>query len=922
MAKGKTKKVAESTKKKNSTTVQKRTNSSKTRSNTNTKKSNNQIIVQDKKYNKLMIILASIVILIIILLSLFGCENKNDMEKLQGNVNKEESKDKDNESSEENKVEEEKDVVFEEYKDVFYVNTSKTESSVEYLEPSVTTEEDEETKKLEAAKEAVEKAEDTLDKDDILNADDLVNDLKDSEEKEELEDRLEDVKEAYNAKELVERLEKLAQEAEDKRQVQVAKDFRDDNDIINLVENLKNEEIKEELKERLKKLEPILDDTTDPIITNVEEGKYYNTKVKPGVIEENIRSIKVNGEDYAIGQDLEDGIYTIVVVDMAFNDASCSFVIDTTKPELTLIGEENITLEYNKDTYEEKGALYSDNIDGDKNILAPTVITKDGVEVTNVDNRIVGEYILTYEASDTAGNTNSVTRKVTVKDTILPEATAIAYYKNGTYRVVLSNISEELVNDSSWIDEGDTLEKTFDVLPENITITDVNGNNNVISVVKEKNTPQITVNVNKKEDYKTEYSFDITDESDIEIVKIAEGAYVKEYFSENGDVLTINSYTAYKNGDYTVYAKDKLGNEIVKTFTVDNIKEPSITLNGDKDVILEYKKDVYVEEGATYYNNVNAPGYINNPTKITKGGIEVSEVDINSVGVYKLEYTTTDLLGNNLTVVRTVTVKDTIMPTAVATAYIINGKYVVKLSEISEEIVNDSSWIDNSKEFDVLPLNITITDVNGNSNEITVNKENNGPVITEKITNSDLYSKDYQFDITDESDIEIVKINDIELENPYSYSIYQNGDYTVYAKDKLGNETVKVITVSDIVTAVITDDELKNALIEGQRVCSGGNCEKTMTVNSANKFDITEIKLVATTVKHDDITIDSFKNNRIHGSDVETLLLPLTSFVLKHEDAGVNSRNYYIYYKVEKGTGTNKVTREHVIRVKPADGWL
>lgn len=917
MAKSKTKKVTESAKKKSSKTTQKKTNSSKTRSNTNAKRSTNQVIVQEKKYNKLMVILASIVILIVILLSLFGCENKNDVEKLQGIVNKEEinEKEEQNDTSKEDKVEEKNEMVFKEHKDVFYVNLNNSESSDAEIEVSVAPIGDEEKTKLDEAREAVEKAEETLDKDDILTADDLVNNLDDSNEKEELEERLDDVKENYNVKELVERLEKLAKEAEDKEDVKIAKDFRDENKIIDKVEGLENESLKEDLQERLKKLEPILDDTTAPIITDVEEGVYYNTKVKPGVIEENIRSIKVNDVNYVIGQELEDGMYTIVVVDMAFNDASCTFTIDTTKPELTLIGEENITLEYNKDAYEEKGALYSDNIDGDKTILAPTTITKDSIEVASVDNKIVGKYILTYEVSDTAGNVNSVVRIVEVKDTILPEAKATVYVIDGKYIVKLTEISEELLNDGTWTDNA----KIYDILPENITITDVNGNTNVISVKKENNLPQININTVSKEDYKNEYSFDITDESDIEIVKIAHGAYVKEYFGENGDVLAVNSYIAYKNGDYTIYAKDKLGNEAVKTFTVDNIKSASISLNGTTDIVLEYKKDVYIEEGATYYNNVNAPGYISVPTKITKDDVEVSSVDTNSVGIYKLEYSVTDLLGTTLSVIRTVTVKDTIKPTAKATAYMVNGKFIVKLSEISEEIQNDGTWADNTKLFDELPANIIITDINNNTNEIIVNKETNGPVITEKVTNSDLYSKNYNFEITDESDIETVKINGVEIEKPYNYSIYQNGNYTVYAKDALGNETTKELIVSDIIPVTITDEELRNAFVISNSDTSYEDLmltyTKTVKINPNNEFEIKGIKVVATTLEYNDITIESFKNSKIHGSDVITMDKNITEFKLVDHVGASNDNYHYVYYLVEKGKGTNIATREFVVKI-------
>ena len=78
--------------------------------------------------------------------------------------------------------------------------------------------------------------------------------------------------------------------------------------------------------------------------------------------------------------------------------------VDNTAPVISLIGDESITVEWFSE-YEEQGASATDNIDGD-------------VEVTvsgEVIPEILGDYVITYSATDTSGNSSSINRNVTVK---------------------------------------------------------------------------------------------------------------------------------------------------------------------------------------------------------------------------------------------------------------------------------------------------------------------------------------------------------------------------------------------------------------------------------------------------------------------------------------------------------------------------
>lgn len=97
-------------------------------------------------------------------------------------------------------------------------------------------------------------------------------------------------------------------------------------------------------------------------------------------------------------------------------DGSCP-VIDTTAPVIILNGDDPVIIELNTDTYTEEGATVTDDIDGD--ITASLAIGGD-----TVDKSLLGAYVITYDATDSSGNTaTQVTRNVNVVDTTAPVIT-------------------------------------------------------------------------------------------------------------------------------------------------------------------------------------------------------------------------------------------------------------------------------------------------------------------------------------------------------------------------------------------------------------------------------------------------------------------------------------------------------------------
>ena len=80
---------------------------------------------------------------------------------------------------------------------------------------------------------------------------------------------------------------------------------------------------------------------------------------------------------------------------------------DTHSPELILLGDAQLTLDYNQD-FQDPGARASDVFDGD---------LSDQIQVEgSVDSRQAGSYTLTYSVKDAQGNAASVSRTVVVKE--------------------------------------------------------------------------------------------------------------------------------------------------------------------------------------------------------------------------------------------------------------------------------------------------------------------------------------------------------------------------------------------------------------------------------------------------------------------------------------------------------------------------
>lgn len=100
-------------------------------------------------------------------------------------------------------------------------------------------------------------------------------------------------------------------------------------------------------------------------------------------------------------------IYQVKINGLTFEQIRKVKLVDKTKPEITLTGNQNITICPNKE-YQEEGYKATDDYDGD--------IT-DKVKVITENN------IITYKVEDSSGNKAEITRNITKEDKISPQIT-------------------------------------------------------------------------------------------------------------------------------------------------------------------------------------------------------------------------------------------------------------------------------------------------------------------------------------------------------------------------------------------------------------------------------------------------------------------------------------------------------------------
>ena len=168
-------------------------------------------------------------------------------------------------------------------------------------------------------------------------------------------------------------------------------------------------------------------DTTPPIITmvgaeeiNHEQGTAYDDQgASASDSVDGAVSVSTSGE---VGTTA--GVYTITysASDSAGNTATATRTItvtDTQPPVITLTGDSEVS-HVQGTNYIDAGASASDAVDGDVEVLVSGDVGEE-----------VGEYTLTFTATDAADNSATKTRVVTVVSPDTPQAISLSVFDNG-----------------------------------------------------------------------------------------------------------------------------------------------------------------------------------------------------------------------------------------------------------------------------------------------------------------------------------------------------------------------------------------------------------------------------------------------------------------------------------------------------------
>lgn len=744
--------------------------------------------------------------------------------------------------------------------------------------------EDEIDTTYEDALEAVEYAEATYKAEDVEKAKELVNKVTDTTKKGELEDRLAEVEAGIEVMELIEELEYQVGKATEREDIVTAKDYRDENEVAKKLEALTNEDVKEALQERLDKVNEYLDDETAPKV-NINDNDVFTEDVEIIVEDENDVTITLTKD----GKELEDtsktsgdGIYTLTVVDKAFNETKVTFIVDGTNPVF-----KGLT---NGKHYDE----FEVNVEDTSKVTI--MISKDGETEVAIENNTTvteeGTYKIT--ATDEAGNTTTIwvaidktaptidrtseveyptaDQTVIVKDKFLTNVTVEGPEQEGTYTREDFTVGER--NENFAIEFTFTTEGTY-----TITATDKIGLTTTETFTIDKTAPVI----NGFEDCKYFYNTTIKPEL---IEKNIES------YTLNGEEYDGKEIT--EDGHYVLVAKDKAGLTTTVKFAIDTTA-PTITGVENNKFYNTTVKPVIEDENLAYVT-INKLPYIPGTPIFLYG---------------KYELVAYDKAGNSTKVNFTI---DNIKPKILLLDRIeyISGKYLpikpVILEQYIDTIVVKKNGVvipyEKGQQLkDDATYEITVTDKAGNTETVTFTMDSVSPtamvkpaqlgVVSELDLNNlevvdsldDLNLALLNKDVLLTEDAEFVllkKTKDINVLDknipiykpmamPADKKITEEGEYVLIAYDKAYNVTA-IQFIVDRSAPVI------NGLEEGKVYY---NTDVTITVEEANPYKLLGQDMTVTVTKKGDILPKTYKAN-------EAFTLSDGEYTIKAKDIAKN----------------------------------
>lgn len=290
-------------------------------------------------------------------------------------------------------------------------------------------------------------------------------------------------------------------------------------------------------------------------------------------------------------------------------------VIDTTPPNIVLNGEATLTIELERE-YEEHGAVAKDNVDSDVNVIISG----------SVNTSKVGEYIVTYSASDKSNNIASITRTVQVVDLTPPnlvlngESIIEIIVNRGEYKELGATATDNVTDEVIVTITGEVdVSKVGEYI---ITYTGIDEANNTSQV-------QRTVIVRKPKPFKTRW--EITYDHGLDITLYANTDYDYNYTVDWGDgtvnenVMNTITHTYEEPGEYIISIHGKFPHFSRKPTNANPVAEHRLTS--------------VVQWGETEWQSMlYSFAYTPNLTQITPSLPDLSQVDSLGYMFYKSSF--------------------------------------------------------------------------------------------------------------------------------------------------------------------------------------------------------------------------------------------------------------------------------------------
>lgn len=211
--------------------------------------------------------------------------------------------------------------------------------------------------------------------------------------------------------------------------------------------------------------------------------------------------------------------------------------------------------------------------------------------ISNTQSAPISENGYFYVYAKNKGNLDTLQQiSITSIDKIAPTATSSQTQTNGVVTITVnatdnaSGVDRIVKPDGSTVTGTTTTYSVTDNGDYNFTVYDRAGNSFVLkvavsSIVKTPPVITLTPSPTAWTNQSVTVSVSATSQNGIALIKWASGNQPVSYFNTGGVTITTGSFSVSSNGVYTVYAKDNIGVDAVKTITISNIDKTAPVLN-------------------------------------------------------------------------------------------------------------------------------------------------------------------------------------------------------------------------------------------------------------------------------------------------------------------------------------------------------